>query len=83
MFLSVIATYFRYHGSGRSPGLKIRLSQEGMGSRSTVGIRSSLASGCYLPSTTKTPQGASTDVVPSKLRPSWLMTPVKPRRFRV
>jgi len=35
--LSVTATCFQYHGSGRRPGLKIRSSQEGVGSSPTFG----------------------------------------------
>ena len=36
----------------------------------------------YLFSTTRTPLGAASEVVPSKLSRIWLMTPVKPSRFR-
>ena len=35
--LSINATCFQYHGTGRRPGLKIRSSQEGVGSSPTFG----------------------------------------------
>ena len=75
--LSTTATCFQYHDYGRRTGLKIRSSQEGVGSSPTFGTEFG-----YIFSTTRTPLGATGEGVPSKMSRIWLMTPVRPSRFR-
>ena len=55
--LSTTATCFQCHGDGRRAGLKIRSSQEGVGSSPTFGTELG-----YFFSTTRTPLGATSEV---------------------
>jgi hypothetical protein len=61
---------FQYHEYGRRTGLKIRSSQEGVGSSPAFGIELG-----YLLSTTRTRPCVTNDGVPSKMIRIWLMTP--------
>jgi hypothetical protein len=60
--LSTTATCFQRHADGRRAGLKIRSSQEGVGSSPTFGTELG-----YFFSTTRTPPCASSEGVPSKM----------------
>jgi hypothetical protein len=75
--ICVIPVLAQSQANGRRAGLKIRSSQRGVGLSPTFGTGFG-----HLFSTTRIPLGATSEVVPSKVSRTWLMTPVRPSRFR-